>query len=302
MMEIVSYLMSGLACLPAKDKFPYFSSREGKTEDGRSLKRVWEEYQTKFPSLDVFYENTHEQVCVICGKISGNLEVIDIDNKWDRTEEVLRYLMDVDETLGLDLVVNRTKRHGFHLLYRCEEIESNQKLARYSANKETVIETRGEKGLIIAPPSEGYETIKGSMSSIPVITQEQRLILLEAARGFDEVPVVEKHKYEYKDSSNTISGRFNAVQGVDEMAKEVLREAGWRFFGRNGVTRPGKKFGLSATWGYCPAPYFFYVWSSNAHPFESNHAYSPYQIIMHVKFNGDWKQMNDFAKQYVTEK
>ena len=301
MMEIVSYLMSGLACLPAKDKFPYFSSREGKTEDGRSLKRVWEEYQTKFPSLDVFYENKSEQVCIICGKISGNLEVIDIDNKWDRTEEVLKYLLDVDETLGLDLVVNRTKRHGFHLLYRCEEIESNQKLARYSANKQTVIETRGEKGLIIAPPSEGYETIKGSMSSIPVITQEQRLILLEAARGFDEVPVVEKPKYEYKDSSNTISGRFNAVPGVDEMARQVLMDAGWRFFGRNGVMRPGKKFGLSATWGHCPPPYFFYVFTSNAYPFDSNHAYSPYQIIEKVKFNGDWMKMREFAKQYITE-
>lgn len=302
MMEIVSYLMSGLACLPAKDKFPYFSSREGKTEDGRSLKRVWEEYQTKFPSLDVFYENTHEQVCVICGKISGNLEVIDIDNKWDRTEEVLRYLLDVDETLDLNLVVNRTKNHGFHLLYRCEVIDGNQKLARFSTNKQTVIETRGEKGLIIAPPSEGYETIRGSMSSIPVITQEQRLILLEAARGFDEVPVVEKPKYEYKDSSNTISGRFNAVQGVDEMAKEVLREAGWRFFGRNGVTRPGKKFGLSATWGYWPAPFMFYVFSSNAHPFESMHAYSPYQIIELIKFNGDWEKMVEFALQYIPKK
>lgn len=298
-MEIVSYLMSGLACIPAKDKYPYFSSRTGKTVDGRSLKRVWEEYQTKFPSLDVFYENDHEQVCIICGGISGNLEVIDIDNKWDRTEEVLKYLLDVDETLGLDLVVNRTKRHGFHLLYRCVEIDGNQKLARCST-KETVIETRGEKGLIIAPPSEGYETIKGSMTNIPCITPEQRFILLEAAKGFDEVPHVEKPKYEYKDTSHTISSKFNAVAGVDEMAKQVLKDAGWRFFGRNGVTRPGKKFGLSATWGYWPAPFMFYVWSSNAYPFESNSAYSPYQIIMMIKFNGDWKQMVEFAKPYIT--
>ena len=300
MMEIVSYLMSGLACLPAKDKFPYFSSREGKTEDGRSLKRVWKEYQTKFPSLDVFYENTYEQVCVICGKISGNLEVIDIDNKWDRTEEVLRYYLDINETLDLRLTVNKTRGKGYHLLYHCSEIEGNKKLARCAVNKSTVIETRGEEGLIIAPPSEGYETIVGSMLSIPTITPQERMILHEAARGFDEVPIVEKPKYEYKDTSNTISGRFNAVHGVDEMARQVLMDAGWRFFGRNGVMRPGKKFGLSATWGHCPPPYFFYVFTSNAYPFDSNHAYSPYQIIMHVKFNGDWKQMNDFAKQYIT--
>lgn len=72
-------------------------------------------------------------VGLVCGKLSGNLEVIDIDLKYDITgnifENYKRLIHSVDDTLLNKIVVQKTKSGGYHFLYRCSVIAGNLKLA-----------------------------------------------------------------------------------------------------------------------------------------------------------------------------
>jgi putative DNA primase/helicase len=68
--------------------------------------------------------------------------------------------------------------------------------------------------------------------------------------------------------------------------EDILLPHGWRVVGHGGeVTlwcRPGKRGGLSATTGYCGD--HLYVFSSNAHPFEPEHAYSKFAAYTLLNF------------------
>ena len=93
------------------------------------------------------------------------------------------------------VTIQRTKSGGYHYVYRCTKIEGNQKLAQRNGNEEelkngekvkVLIETRGEGGQIAVYPSPGYEMIQGSWLTIPSITEDERDILIETARTFNE--------------------------------------------------------------------------------------------------------------------
>ena len=83
-----------------------------------------------------------EAVGLVCGKLSNNLEVIDIDTKYDLTGKLFdrykRLIHNVDENLLNKIVVQKTKSGGYHFIYRCSTISGNLKLA----NRETTAEER----------------------------------------------------------------------------------------------------------------------------------------------------------------
>jgi hypothetical protein len=72
-------------------------------------------------------------VGLVCGKLSGNLECVDIDLKYDLTGKIYdnykRLINEIDSTLLGKLVVQQTKSGGYHFLYRCSQIAGNLKLA-----------------------------------------------------------------------------------------------------------------------------------------------------------------------------
>lgn len=74
-----------------------------------------------------------EAVGLICGQLSGGLEVIDVDTKYDLTGKLFdnykRIIHDSDPSLLARLVIQSTKSGGFHVIYRCSKIEGNLKLA-----------------------------------------------------------------------------------------------------------------------------------------------------------------------------
>jgi hypothetical protein len=51
----------------------------------------------------------------------------------------------------------------------------------------TLIETRGEGGYAICPPSNGYEPIQGELTQLPRITKEERDFLIRTARLFHAI-------------------------------------------------------------------------------------------------------------------
>src|SRR5262249_30399554 len=89
-----------------------------------------------------------------------------------------------------------TPTNGRHVYYRCATIAGNQKLAQHpdaNGRPKTDVETRGEGGYVLAPScplachplGKPYVLLDGDLADIPLITPEERAILLNAARSFN---------------------------------------------------------------------------------------------------------------------
>ena len=158
-----------------------------------------------------------EAVGLVCGKLSGGVEVIDIDQKYSLDgqlyENYKRLINEINPAIIPKLVIQKTMNGGFHFIYRCEKIEGNLKLAsRATTNDEknktylaeiaknvtkeeatkragndkvrVLLETRGEGGMIVCFPSKGYEFIQGDWYSISELTLDERETLFNIARQF----------------------------------------------------------------------------------------------------------------------
>ncbi len=120
-----------------------------------------------------------EAVGLVCGKVSGSLEAIDIDTKYDLTGTLFeRYksaIHSADKNLLSKLVVQQTKSGGYHFIYRCSKISGNLKLA----NRNT---TDAEK---TATFDESYQnSLKNS------VTDDEARKIASKASGNDKVRVL----------------------------------------------------------------------------------------------------------------
>jgi hypothetical protein len=79
-------------------------------------------------------------VGLVCGKLSGGLEVIDVDTKYDLTGKIFenykRLVHEIDKSILNKVVVQKTKSGGYHIIYRCSVIAGNQKLANRPTTKD----------------------------------------------------------------------------------------------------------------------------------------------------------------------
>ena len=286
-----SYLQVGLAVLPA-DK-----SRKCPVLSG------WKRYQEQLPSeseVHAWFSNHHNALCIVCGKVSGHLEIIDFDNQGELFQA---WSEKIPADLKAKLVIEKTPSGGYHVAYRCgEEVCGNIKLAQGEREGKltTLIETRANGGLILCAPGNGYELIQGDYTHLAVLTAAEREILLQAAWSFDEKAMAgcdaaPANCNPVADASFTdcSSGSFVLRPGDDYDARgnvrEVLIKHGWTSLGfrgdREDWKRPRKEGnGISATLqnGY------FYVFSTNAAPFEANQGYAPHRVYALLEHNGDF--------------
>lgn len=91
-------------------------------------------------STDVHDLSKCDAVGLVCGSLSGNLEVIDVDQKYSLDGELMNKYKSaihaIDNTLLNKLTVQKTRGGGFHMLYRCSTISGNLKLANRSTTEE----------------------------------------------------------------------------------------------------------------------------------------------------------------------
>lgn len=259
----------------------------------------WKIYQTSriTPtdlSRQLLNHNT-SGIAIICGAISGNLEVIDIDLKYDLTGKLYQdYISMLKPELVEKLHIVSTKSQGIHLYYRCEVIEGNKKLAQRHATeaeeiegdkRKVLIETRGEAGYVVAPPTEGY-TIIQEQTTIQTITPEERAQLHEAARSFNSVFNEEKKFQNFQKYTNgsTTTGvlpwtDYNE-RGIDHML-DLLEMHGWRNVGHRGdkvhFLRPGTTDSKSSG-NYDFSKGWFSVFTTSS-IFEAEKAYRPSDVF-----------------------
>lgn len=271
------YLNAELSVLPAKraDKRPCIGS--------------WKQYQQRLPTqteLEAWFSNPQDGICIITGQISGNLEIIDFDNGGELFDAWYQL---VPADLRNRLVIEQTPSGGWHVIYRCESsISGNMKLAQRKDGNiiHTLIETRGEGGLFLCTPTAGYKLMQGELSNLHVLAESERETLLEAAWSLNEhTPEPVHHSHQSDASALRPGDDYNARGNV----AELLKSHGWQFVNACGDNqrwrRPDKAKGWSAT--LRTADNVFYVFSSNAAPFESNKAYSPFMVYTILEHGGD---------------
>lgn len=293
------FIANGLCALPAivAEKRPAVSE--------------WKRYQHELP-VDVWSDNA-TAVCVLTGRISGNLEMIDFDNGGELFERWLDLVDGAAPGLADRLVVERTQSDGFHVIYRADcEITGNKKLAQRTlecgqfpvrvGNKEYVprkagdkwvvtfslIETRGEGGLFLCAPSPGYSIVQGEIENPPTITADERQTLIDAAITLSEYAQTTKPRTEPSPAGSRPGDEFNERGDI----RAVLLKHGWEM-ARDGDNqywrRPGKQAGWSATL----KGNVFYVFSSNAAPFEPETSYGPFGVFAVLEHGGDYSAAAD---------
>jgi len=263
------YIQAGLCCLPAK--------RADKRPIGR-----WKRYQERLPTeteLDLW--PPCDAICILTGKVSGNLEFLDFDGGGELYEP---WRQKVNPDLLARLVIEQSPSGGKHVVYRCEaEICGNIKLAQ--RNGKTLIETRGEGGLCLCAPTPGYVLLQGDLALVPTITEDERNELLGAAYDLGEH--VEPVQAMPDAQPETRPGDDYNRRGD---VRDVLRRHGWQYVKDDGPNeqwrRPGKSHGTSAT--LHKETGVFYVFSSNAYPLEHGKGHSPYAVLAALDFNGDY--------------
>lgn len=212
----LNYLSVGLSVIPvnsnkkpAVQKWAQYQKERMEPEVAR---QVWKDYYG---------------VALIGGEVSGGLECIDVDCKYDITGKLWESFY--AGLCGLScfhkLVIATTQNKGYHVFYRCSEVAGNQKLAerlpceadlikenaklteenaKASPDKQkplhtsvktlpnkVLIETRGEGGYFLVYPSKGYELLDGVDSMFDTlrhaITPEERQQLFDLAISHDSI-------------------------------------------------------------------------------------------------------------------
>jgi replicative DNA helicase len=278
------YLKAHLSVIPTKeDKLPALST--------------WKPYQSqriKEEEVEALFSGANVKgLAIICGAISGGLEVIDVDTKHDTTGSLWAELKSLIEDnlpeLYNRLVIAKTRSGGYHIYYRCSSIAGNLKLST-KLNREVLIETRGEGGYVIAPPTLNYTYIQGEPSNIPTITPEKRDVLFSIAKSFNELEEI-KPKVSTTSSTTYSSTGITPFEDYNQRGDLValLESKGWKVVSQRGqrinLLRPGQTDSKTSG-NFHTGLNTLRVFSSSTE-FNPDKAYSPAQGFTLLECNGD---------------
>lgn len=261
--------------------------------------KEWKEYQSKIAPISLWHPHYQNQgtVGIVCGKVSGHVECIDVDVKNDPRKTIMTEFSElIPEELLSKLLIQSTPNCGFHIIYRCleVEIEPNQKLA-LDTSKEVIIETRGEGGYFCTNKINnkilrGVFDLDNLNVKIPVITAEERNLLLEAARSLTRhFPTViddkSKNGKQFMYSEPAIND-FNNKYCISDL----FIKHNWSVEKEDDKKVYLKRFGSSAPYSGC---YFkdsktFFCFSSST-SFKPEKPYNHFQILQVLEGKDDYK-------------
>ena len=285
----------------------------------RPLLNEWKHLEHTHPTTEEregwFGNGKQRGIALICGEVSGNLELID----FDAPELIAEYDQRLEECapgLLARLLIVKTPKGGRHLIYRCAEIAGNVKLAmRWQPatteaknavkragqdglwERVTLIETRGRGGYAVTVGSPArchslnkpYTLEQGNFANIPLITPDERALLHGLAAEFTEIEPAPERQTRTSDATSTRPGDlFNADPRAYDEVLAALQADGWVSVGRGAkgllLRRPGKTEGNSATLydNGC-----LWVFSTNVSAFDSETLYDPFGIVMRLQYGGD---------------
>jgi hypothetical protein len=243
-------------------------------------------------------------IAILTGAVSGGLEAIDVDTKFDLTGSLWADLSKAIQTELPDLwpllTIAETVSGGRHILYRCETITGAKKIAWRGPTEEeakegekahALIESRGEGNYIVAAPTEGYKLTQGSYLTIPTITPEQRAVLWAISALFDQMPQAEEPTPQRPRQARADGSPKTPLEDFNERGDVValLIAHGWKVVSRQGqrvnVLRSGNA-GSTKSGNFHEGHRKLYIFSTSTE-FEAQKSLSPSDVFIKLEANGD---------------
>ncbi len=241
-----------------------------------------------------FTANTYG-LAIICGRVSGHLLTLDFDNDdglaTKRFNAWSEAVLSGKPHLYTKLVITTSPSGGYHVRLRCTEpVGGNDKLAKSKDGQTTLIETRGEGGYAVAPPTPGYELTQGTLTNPPTISADDRAYLMATARQFNQVERKPENNFGTKvpklDGQQKAGHLYNQTDGY----RELLTRHEWTlekaFDTQERWLRPGSDSDSSAT--FHTDSRRFNVFTPNAGPLEDGGSYDPYGLLARLEFDGNY--------------
>jgi putative DNA primase/helicase len=299
----IDYRLVGFSLLPVKS-------------NKRPDLETWTVFQSVKPSenqIKNWFNGSQPKttgLALIAGKVSGNLEVLDVDCKYDLTGTLMEDFSDLVKEhlpdLFTKLVIAKTVNNGFHILVSvpAECLEGSKKIASRPATAEEaktgdkikpLIETKGEGGYFVSFPTTGYEWKQGSVKDIPLITKEERDTLFTIARSFDQMSV--KPTEEQKRQTTEPNQQSEDVSPFDDYngradIPALIESNGWRVAYQRGerihYKRPGTTDSVTSA-NFHTGLKLFYVFSTSTE-FEAGRGYNPVQVYTLLEHSGDYSK------------
>lgn len=293
-------------------------------KDKAPLVLEWKPYQKKPPKLreiNEWFTEAVKQTCiaVVCGKVSGHLEIIDFDAGGKLFKPWKKMVKKRNPKLFKRFVIEKTQHEGYHVIFTCPKIviPSSGKLAflKIKVNKEgthkykgkkyqarlineeyfilpEAIETKGESSYCIVAPSPGYDLIQGDFEKLPKISADEREFLISIAQSLTEY--IEPAKIERGDQWKKKGNEAKTPwEDFDERGEidPILRKSGWKKAGVRKAKyqhyrRPGKNMGQSAS---LIEGKILHCFTSNGVPFEQGKSYSSSAVYALLEHGGDFR-------------
>jgi len=252
----------------------------------------WTEYQ----SVENPIENWHEHflksgfIGIICGRISGNLEILDFDLKHDPQKTIFdEFAALIPEELLNKLVKQTTINGGFHLIYRCPAgVEGSKKLA-HDTTGEVIIETRGE-GSYFSHHQVHYRVTNGVFDmtnlkyKIPEITTDERELMLTVARSLNRKKEI-KEKLNYTENAiNRFNEEYNILELFEKHSWEIVKEDDEKIY----LNRPDSSTTHS---GYYYKDTKTFICFSSSTYFTPGQPYNHYQVLQKLEKEKETKKL-----------
>ena len=192
----------------------------------------WDKYQQEKPTEEIlrtWFPDNNRNVALVMGAVSGNCTALDIE-KESAAQDLLSLLRDKGhhgllEKLAITYCV-RTPRGGRHYYFKSVTTYPSLKLAYDTPTMEDgkpkakiLIETRGEGGYVLAPPSQisghgPYTVIHGNPGDICFLTLEEMDLLFDCCKSLN------RDESKSQSSKVKLSKRFQRIDD-DLMEGEI---------------------------------------------------------------------------------
>lgn len=321
----------GLVVIPLDDKKQPYNPQNGTLFP-------WHWFQERLPSdseIEKYY-NGCNSLGLLTGM---GIEAVDCDAKYFTNPHLMTEFREaLPQELFNKLVIQQSKNMGYHWVFKSSAVEPNQKLAcrettdaevyeyyckefiKLKSHKKAfksalnfkslvLLETRGgtlDKRMgyiVIADPEKtidnGYKLLRGSFLDIPEITVEERNLIIETARKFNEIKQ-EVSNYKAvratKGESDVFDRYNNEADGLD-----ILLEHGWTINEGSSkgkdkrMVRPGNPDSDSS--GLFDTERNLFVCYSTSCGFEINKGYPPVNLLAELAFEGDFVKTFNYLKE-----
>ena len=164
-------------------------------------------------------------VGLVCGKPSGNIEVIDIDQKYSLDGKLFdsykRLIHEIDSTLLNKIVVQKTKNGGYHFIYRCSTIGGNTKLANRLTTEEERLDTY--QRTLESELTKGKEEAEAKKVANKAKTNDKVRVLIETRGIGGQIVCYPSAGYEF------IFGDLYSINEITPEQREILHGVARQF-------------------------------------------------------------------------